>query len=130
MLPPRGDAPRHGEGAAPTTQTYDGFQASLLFEDHARPYACRTALRRSFVERENIHFEPGVKLGEDQIIYFAIYPFARKTVLSPEQLYRYRMADASATHTTAEGEESRLKRLEQHLAVIEASCACGPKGNE
>lgn len=104
----------------PPRKTYDGFRASLLFEDRARPYACRTALRRSFVEREDIHFEPGVKLGEDQIIYFVIYPFAKKTVLSPERLYLYRMAATSATHTTAEGEESRLARLEQHLAVIEA----------
>lgn len=104
----------------PPRKVYEPFSPSLLFEDKARPYPWRTALRHSFVEREHIHFEPGVTLGEDQIIYFAIYPFAKKTVLSPEQLYRYRMADTSATHTTAEGEESRLKRLEQHLAVIEA----------
>lgn len=103
----------------PPSKTYDGFKSSLLFKDSARPYACRTALSREFAERENVRFEPGIALGEDQVFYFAAYPFSRKTILIPDQLYIYRMNDASATHASTDGRERLLKKLDQHLLVIE-----------
>lgn len=104
----------------PPRKTYEGFQPQLLFKDHARPYACRTALSRAFVERENVRFEPGIALGEDQVFYFAVYPLAKKTMLIPDQLYIYRMNDASATHASTDGRQALLKKLDQHLMVIEA----------
>lgn len=104
----------------PPAKTYNGFKSDLLFKDNARPYACRTAISREFAEREGVRFEPGIALGEDQVFYFAVYPFSRKTVLIPDQLYVYRMNDASATHASTDGRERLLKKLDQHLMVIEA----------
>ena len=106
----------------PPSKIYEGFEPTLLFKDKARPYACRTALSRSFLVRESIRFEPGISLGEDQVFYFEVYPTSRKTVLIPDQLYIYRMNDASATHESTAGRERLLKKLDQHLMVIEAIC--------
>ncbi|MDO4443179.1 MAG: glycosyltransferase [Slackia sp.] len=107
---------------APTDKIYDGFESALLFEEYARPYACRTALSATFARRENIRFEPGLGLAEDQVFYFAAYPFARRTVLSSEKLYVYRMNDESATHAAFDGQTALRKKLDAHLTAIEAIC--------
>lgn len=105
---------------APPQKIYTHFQTSLLFKDKARPYPWRTAIAKQLIDRECIRFEPGVTLGEDQIIYFLLYPLANKVVLSPEQLYIYNMNNDSATHTNASDTEGTLKKLQQHMLVIEA----------
>lgn len=102
--------------APPANKVYVPFSADLLFKEKSRPYACRTALSHDFVKREGIRFEPGVKLGEDQIFYFEVYPFSRKTVLSSERLYLYKMNQGSATHQDC----SFADRVHQHLMVLEA----------
>lgn len=102
----------------PPAKTYTGFHPDLLFKDKSRPYICRTAVSRHLLQRENIQFQPGVKLGEDQIIYFLIYPTSKKTILSPEQLYIYNMNHESATHSNAANDKGALQRLNEHLLVI------------
>lgn len=104
----------------PPEKTYLDFVPALLFEDKARPYFCRTAISKEFVDREHIRFEPNVKLGEDQIIYFVAYPLSRKTILAPIQLYVYTMRDSSATHANASEKDGVIQKVEQHMLVIEA----------
>lgn len=101
---------------SPANKVYEPFSQELLFKEKSRPYACRSALSCSFMAQEGIRFEPGIKLGEDQVFYFETYPFSRKTVLSSKQLYIYTMNQSSATH------QERLieDKLDQHLMVIEA----------
>lgn len=103
----------------PPAKSYSKFEPDLLFSDATRPYTCRTAISRSLLVREDIRFEPGVSLGEDQIIYFLLYPLSRKTVLSPEQLYIYNMQDQSATHANAADPLGAEKKLCQHMQVVE-----------
>lgn len=107
---------------APRDAVYDAFAPDLLFKEHARPYACRTALSADFARRERIMFEPGLGLAEDQVFYFAVYPFARRTVLSSEKLYVYRMNDESATHAAFDTATALRKKLDAHLCAIEAIC--------
>lgn len=107
---------------APADKTYEGFAPALLFEEHARPYACRSAITRDFAQREHVRFESGLPLAEDQVFYFAVYPFSRRTVLSSEKLYIYRMNDESVTHEAVCGRDALLKKLDSHLAAIEAIC--------
>lgn len=103
----------------PPCKSYDTFEPTLLFQDKARPYICRTAVSRNLIEREHIRFEPGITLGEDQIIYFLLYPLSKKTILSPEQLWRYQMNHDSATHSNASDPQGVIRKLEQHMKVIE-----------
>lgn len=103
----------------PPEKRYSHFHPDLLFKDKSRPYICRTAVASQLLKRENIKFEPNIALGEDQIIYFLLYPLAKRVVLSPDQLYVYNMNIESATHSNALSEEGNLKRLEQHLSVVE-----------
>lgn len=102
----------------PPKKIYEKFSPELLFKDKARPYACRTAVSKDLMDRESIRFEPGLALGEDQVVYFLIYPLSRKTVLSPNQFYIYNMHNESATHENASSESGSLERLNQHLLVI------------
>ena len=103
----------------PPSKTYQQVEPSLLFSDAARPYICRTATTRELLMQEGIRFEPGISLGEDQLIYFLIYPLSRKTVLIPEQLYIYNMHNESATHANGNDPAGMSKRLSQHFAVVE-----------
>ena len=105
---------------SPRAITYDGFRPSLLFEEYARPYACRTAVSASFVRRCHIGFEPGLALGEDQVFYFVAYPLSAKTVLMPDELYLYTMNERSKTHESQTGRERLLAKLDQHLRMVEA----------
>lgn len=103
----------------PPEKTYSHFHPDLLFKDKSRPYICRTAVTKQLIYREHIRFEPDITLGEDQIIYFLLYPLANKIALSPEQLYIYNMNNESATHSNANDAEGSLKKLQQHMLVVE-----------
>lgn len=104
----------------PANKVYDQFAPDLLFKEKARPYACRTAFSRDLIEKHHIRFEPHIRLGEDQVIYFVAYPLSCKTVLSSEQFYIYNMHHDSATHANAHEKNSAQRRLEQHMLVVEA----------
>ena len=104
----------------PRDITYDGFKPALLFKEYSHPYACRMAVVRSLLVSEHLGFEPGVRLGEDQIFQFVLYPLAAKTVLMSDALYMYRMNEDSVTHEDTSSEESLLiAKLEQHYLVEE-----------
>ena len=75
---------------SPEDAEYEGFSTKLLFEDHSRPYAWRTAVRRQFVIDNDLYFNEAVHFGEDQVFHFEIYPVAGKTVLLSDKLYNYR----------------------------------------
>ena len=75
---------------SPEDAEYEGFSTKLLFEDHSRPYAWRTAVRRRFVIDNDLFFNEAVRFGEDQVFHFEIYPVAGKTVLLSDKLYNYR----------------------------------------
>lgn len=103
----------------PPSRYYPSFKPSLLFSDKARPYTCRTAISKALLDREHIGFEPTITLGEDQVIYFLLYPLANGVVLSPEQLYVYNMNNESATHSNATDTKGAIKKIEQHIRVVE-----------
>ena len=92
----------------------------LLFEEKARPFGARIALRASFAREHNIHFHPELTLGDDQYFCFAVYPRSTKTVLMSDQLYLYRMNDHSITHTIGSDVDARLNKLSKHLACEHA----------
>ena len=83
---------------SPAAATFDTFDAALLFSANAQPYAWRTAMRRTFMERENIRFSTRLRFAEDVPYQFIVYPLSKKTVLIPDKLYHYRMTDGSLTH--------------------------------
>lgn len=56
-------------------------------------------------------------MGEDQIFYFDVYPWSKKTVLLSDSLYIYNMRNESATHTITAVDQLQAK-LDQHLLVV------------
>lgn len=103
----------------PADAVYEGFDSSLLFSANAQPYACRTALRRTFIERENIRFDPVIRFAEDVPFHFTVYPLSRRTVLISDRLYVYHMREGSLTHDFNDA-ASCSRKLDSHLAVFES----------
>lgn len=104
----------------PRDVAYQTFHPDLLFKEYSRPYACRSAVNAELIKSNHIMFEPYLALGEDQVFYFDVYPLARKTVLSSEVLYHYRMNTESATHQATNTTELLKRKLDQHLLVVKA----------
>lgn len=80
------------EHLSPRDIEYEPFHPDLLFKEMSRPFAWRTACRKTFLLQNDISFEENLKFGEDQVFHFAVYPRSRKTVLISDKLYDYRVA--------------------------------------
>ena len=80
------------EHLSPRDVEYEPFHPDLLFKEMSRPFAWRTACKKSFLSQNDISFAEDLKFGEDQVFHFAIYPRARKTTLIANKLYDYRVS--------------------------------------
>ncbi len=106
------------EHLSPRDVVYEPFHKDLLFKEMSRPFAWRTACRRSFLLKNGILFNEEVKFGEDQVFHFAIYPRAQKTVLISDKLYDYRVAREGSLMATVASDLQR-KGLE-HIPIARA----------
>lgn len=79
------------EHLSPRDVVYEPFHPDLLFKEMSRPFAWRTACKKSFLIQNNIDFTEDLKFGEDQVFHFAVYPRSAKTVLISKKLYDYRV---------------------------------------
>lgn len=104
---------------SPQDAVYNGFTPELLFRDDSKPYAWRTLFRRSFLEDNDIRFNESLKLGEDQLLHFEIYPLSRKTVLLSNKLYNYRVMRAGSQMDQLFVHDVET-RVTNHLAVVRA----------
>ena len=104
---------------SPADAIYEGFSEDLLFRANAQPYAWRTAMTRSFMDRERIRFNETLRFAEDVPYQFTVYPLSRKTSLISDKLYRYQMTDGSLTHVY-NASTSRAQKLDQHLCMLQA----------
>lgn len=103
---------------SPRDVVYEAFDESLLFDEGSHPFAWRTALKRSFVERCGIRFDEALPFGEDQVFHFEVYPLSGTTVLLSDKLYSYRMSRKdSLMGLFATSLECRVPR---HIEIVEA----------
>lgn len=75
----------------PREVTYPQFDMDLLLRECSRPFAWRTACKRSFFERTGVLFDQSLRFGEDQLFQFAVYPRAHGVSLIPDRLVHYRL---------------------------------------
>lgn len=85
-------APWIAEALSPRDAFYPSFDQRILFEERSRPFAWRTACRRSFLRDQDIRFDEAVRFGEDQVFHFAVYPRAKGVRLLSDKLYEYEVA--------------------------------------
>ena len=102
----------------PRARVYEGFDPAVLYEDHARPFAWRLAFSREFVRREQVRYDPSLSLGDDQYLCFYVYPRSRRTVLIPDQLYRYRMHGASMMHSASDASSDLADKIDKHRSAV------------
>lgn len=76
---------------SPRDVEYDEFSFDIISKEASRPFAWRTACRKSFLVDNTIRFDEGLRFGEDQVFDFEIYPQSRKTVFISDKLYDYRL---------------------------------------
>lgn len=100
---------------SPRDAIYEGFSPDLLFKEASRPFAWRTACRRDFLLDEGIRFVDG--FGEDQVFHFAVYPRSRKTVLSSDRLYDYRVSREGSL--MARIRDDLATKMELHVGIVE-----------
>ena len=91
-VPAEKAAPWIMEALSPRDAYYLDFDERILFEEKSRPFAWRTACKRSFLLEKKICFDEGVRFGEDQVFHFAIYPRAKGVRLLSDKLYEYEVA--------------------------------------
>ena len=101
---------------SPRDIEYDGFSPDLIFKEMSRPYAWRTACKKSFLVGNDLFFNENLLFGEDQLFHFAIYPRARKTVLISDKLYDYRVVrEGSLMQRIADDPE---RKMAEHINII------------
>lgn len=105
------------ECLSPRDAVYHPFSDKLLFEENSRPYACRSAFKRDFLNAHSIRFCEDIPFGEDQILYFHAYPQASTVSLMSGKLYRYRIIRKGSLMNSAR--ESLADRVGKHVAVAE-----------
>lgn len=91
-VPAEKAAPWIVDALSPRDAYYPDFDERILFEEKSRPFAWRTACKRSFLLEKKICFDEGVRFGEDQVFHFAIYPRAKGVRLLSDKLYEYEVA--------------------------------------
>lgn len=122
---PEADASKHlVEVLSPADRLFERsaqgrVDPDLFFNANAQPYAWRAAFKRALIERENLRYEPGLKLAEDAAFQILAYSVAAQTQLISAKPYHYRMDSSSATHRYNAG-ASREQKLDQHLIAIRA----------
>ena len=101
---------------SPRDIEYDGFSPDLIFKEMSRPYAWRTACKKSFLIENNLFFDENLLFGEDQAFHFAIYPRAPKTLLMSDKLYDYRVTrEGSLMHSVY---TDPMKKMAEHINII------------
>ena len=103
------------ETLSPHDAVYEPFDPDLLFKEHSRPFAWRTACRLDFLREQGILFDDG--FGEDQVFQFAVYPRSKKTVLSSKKLYDYRVVRAGSLMDKWRGDLSA--KMLVHVDIVE-----------
>ena len=106
---------------SPRDAVYEGFSPDLLFRENSRPFAWRTACRAEFLREQGLRFDESLRFGEDQAFHFAVYPRARKTVLSSQRLYEYRLDRPGSLMGTIQNDI--VAKLDRHLAIVERIAA-------
>ncbi len=76
----------------------------LIEGDSVLNIMCGKLHRRSLLERERLRLDESLKIAEDALFNLEAVLCGEGIAWLPEPIYRYRMHDASATHTRARGE--------------------------
>lgn len=103
---------------SPRDATYAGFSSDLLFKENSRPYAWRTAVRRTFLIENNLLFNEAIRFGEDQVFHFEAYPLANNTALISDKLYNYRVLRSGSL--MGDFAQDVKTRVFEHLRIVEA----------
>lgn len=115
---PEGAASTHmKECLSPHDIVYHTFSEDLLFKENSRPYACRSAFRRTYLDEHHLRFFEDITFGEDQVLFFQAYPQASAVALMSDKLYRYRITRKGSLMNSAR--ESDTDRVEKHIVVAE-----------
>lgn len=103
----------------PRAGEFSGYSNTCIFHSNSRPFGVRVALAASFIQRENVHFDEAVGLGEDQVFFMYIYPRSQKTILIEDHLYVYTMRSSSFAHDLHKA-QAHTQKIEAHMLVVKS----------
>ena len=70
--------------------SYAAFEPAILFEEMSNPYL-RLAVRREALLESGVLFDESLRVGEDALFLFSLYPRIGGVRLVSDKLYRYRL---------------------------------------
>lgn len=103
----------------PRAGEFSGYSTTCIFHSNSRPFGVRVALAASFIQREHVHFDEAVGLGEDQVFFMYIYPRSQKTILIEDHLYVYTMRSSSFAHDLHKA-QAHSQKIEAHMLVVKS----------
>ena len=95
---------------------YDSIHA-LLYEKGSIPFMVNKLIKRKILVKHKIFFDTKLKIGEDQLFYFTIFPLARKIQYIDSKFYFYRVGDANSAMSHF-GNKFKLKN-NIHLQIVQ-----------
>ncbi|WP_165054744.1 MULTISPECIES: glycosyltransferase family 2 protein [unclassified Adlercreutzia] len=105
------------ENLSPRDATYEGFSPGLLFKENTHPFSWRVAARKSLLDGEHIRFDEAIRYGEDQVFAFELFPLSRRTVLSSDKLYNYRLSRKDSLMSSRWS--SLEKIMTEHVRIVD-----------
>ena len=101
---------------SPRDAVYEGFRPTCCSGRIRDPLLGGRPAAPSLRER-GLRFDESLRFGEDQAFHFAVYPRARKAVLSSQRLYEYRLDRPGSLMGTIQNDI--VAKLDRHLAIVE-----------
>lgn len=96
---------------------YKQDSINAFFKERAsKPFIWNKCYRRTLIDNNNIYFDKDLKLGEDSLFLFNLFPLIDRIIYIPDQLYSYRCErNGSLMDINSKDIE---KKLYSHLELI------------
>ena len=104
------------EHASVRDAAYPAFKPELLFEEMSNPYL-RLAVRREALAESGVMFDESLRVGEDALFLFSLYPRLGAVKLVSDKLYRYRLPHEGSIMADYKGDVGHLCMCDLDMAI-------------
>ena len=95
---------------------YPAFNPDLLFKEMSNPYL-RLAVRREALAESGVMFDESLRVGEDALFLFSLYPRIGAVKLISDKLYRYRLPHEGSVMADYKDDVANLCMCDLDMAI-------------
>lgn len=104
------------EHTAVRDAAYPAFKPDLLFKEMSNPYL-RLAVRREALAESGVMFDESLRVGEDALFLFSLYPRLGAVKLISDKLYRYRLPHEGSVMADYKDDVGHLCMCDLDMAI-------------